>query len=564
MTLHLRVVAQSVVGLVRKNNQDSGYASPQLLVVADGMGGAAAGDLASAVAIDVIKGLDTPELLAPESSAPTETDEHAETDEQIQTDVQLQTDEGVEQTVIVPLAEDTEDADATAEQPPILVQGAAGRNPLLGRLEAAIDEANERIADQVAADYTLEGMGTTVTGAIFDGTQLALAHIGDSRAYLLRDGFLEQLSHDHSWVQSLVDDGKITPEEAAYHPHRSLLLKVLNGQPANDPDLTSVSLQAGDRVLFCSDGLSGMVDDPEIAELMAVPDLDRAVSELVEAALVGGGIDNITVILAEAVDGPAPSETQASETQASETPVTETAVILGAAAEREIPVAPRRTHFETDVPDFPDVDDDEDFDLERGGGTTATAGVAAGQQADDESRYAPRAPAKRRGLRTLLIGLAVLLITAAGLGAGYAWTRTQYFVGADNTQVAIFQGLPDGIPGLPLSQVYEVQDLPVASLPPFYQAQVIAGIEVADLNAARATVDQLKQEAARCAKPPLVPTPSATTTGSPKPIPTPNGSSSTSPSPSPTSTVIGPKVPYETASPAPTQTAATPAAPQDC
>ena len=102
-------------------------------------------------------------------------------------------------------------------------------------MSAAIRRANDRIADLIADDYSLEGMGTTVTGALFDGEQLSLAHIGDSRAYLLRDGRLERLTHDHSWVQSLVDDGKISEAEAAVHPHRSLLLKVLNGQPANDP-----------------------------------------------------------------------------------------------------------------------------------------------------------------------------------------------------------------------------------------------------------------------------------------------------------------------------------------
>ena len=512
MTLHLRVVARSVVGLVRKNNQDSGYASEQLLVVADGMGGAAAGDLASAVAIDVIKDLDTPELLA--SGLPATQD-----------------------------SAPPESTDETAE-PTIIVPGAVGHNPLLGRLETAIGEANERIADQVAADYSLEGMGTTVTGAIFDGSRLALAHIGDSRAYLLRGGLLEQLSHDHSWVQSLVDDGKITQEEAAYHPHRSLLLKVLNGQPANDPDLTSVPLLAGDRLLFCSDGLSGMVDDAEIAELMAVPELDQAVTGLVEAALDGGGIDNITVILAEAT----------------EDAVADVAVILGAAAEREIPAAPRRTHFEAGILGFPGAVGD-DVDSGYPGGAQATTRAVAEQHVDDESRYAPQPPARRRRVRTLVVALAVLLIAAAGLGAGYAWTRTQYFVGADDAQVAIFRGLPDGIPGLRLSQVYEVQDLPVASLPAYYQAQVISGIEVDDLAAARATVLQLKQEAARCAKPPLAPTPSPTTTGSPKPGPT-SSTPTTSTSPSPT--VLGPRLPTVSTSPTPSHSAATPAVPQDC
>jgi len=176
MTFQLKYVTHSEIGLIRKNNQDSGYASPHLLVVADGMGGAAAGDLASAVAIDTIRKIDGP---------------------------------------------------TTGEQ-------------MLDVLASAVHQANDKIAELIESDFSLEGMGTTVTGAMFDGTQLGLAHIGDSRAYLLRDGHLERLTHDHTWVQSLVDDGKITESEAALHPHRSLLLKVLNGQPSNDPDLTMV------------------------------------------------------------------------------------------------------------------------------------------------------------------------------------------------------------------------------------------------------------------------------------------------------------------------------------
>lgn len=500
--LHLRVVAHSEIGLVRKNNQDSGYASAHLLVVADGMGGAAAGDLASAVAIDVIKQLDTPELAAAAPAQPaTET----------------------EDTVIVTRTAEEAEPEAAPEQ------GAAGRNPLLARFAAAIGEANSRIADLVAADYSLEGMGTTVTGALFTDHQLALAHIGDSRAYLLRDSHLERLTHDHSWVQSLVDDGKISPSEAAFHPHRSLLLKVLNGQPANDPDLTTVGLRAGDRLLFCSDGLCGMVDDNRIGALAATPDLETASRDLVDAALAAGGIDNITVILADVVAGPdaaipPPGEAQDEEDTAvrGAVGVTTAGVVLGAAAEREIPVVPRHT---------PLAPDDDDQDLEGSEETPATATrspAAPAGAADDESRYAPRPPAKGRLVRTLLVGLAVLLVVAAGLGAGYAWTRTQYFVGAADGQVAIYQGLPDGIPGLPLAQVYEVQPLPVASLPPYYQAQVNAGIEVSSLDAARATVEELKETAARCAP---SPSPSPKPSSTPKTGSTPKQSDSATPKP---------------------------------
>ena len=173
---------------------------------------------------------------------------------------------------------------------------------MLDRLADAIHRANDRIADLVNADSSLDGMGTTVTGALFDGTELGLAHIGDSRAYRLRDGALSRLTHDHSWVQSLVDEGKISEAEAAIHPHRSLLLKVLNGQPANDPDLAMIPVQAGDRFMFCSDGICGLVDDPEIEAALRLPDLDAALRQLVSEALAEGGIDNITAIIADVVE----------------------------------------------------------------------------------------------------------------------------------------------------------------------------------------------------------------------------------------------------------------------
>src|SRR4030095_13534434 len=170
------------------------------------------------------------------------------------------------------------------------------------RLALAIEQANDKIAELVESDLSLEGMGTTVTGGRFDGTNLALAHIGDSRAYLSRHGPLDRLTHDHAWVQSLVDDGKISETEAAMHPHRSLLLKVLNGQPTNDPDLTMVSVMSGDRLTFCSDGVCGLIDDAAIEAALQVPDLSDAAERLIAEALHQGGIDNITVIVADGVE----------------------------------------------------------------------------------------------------------------------------------------------------------------------------------------------------------------------------------------------------------------------
>ena len=295
-----------------------------------------------------------------------------------------------------------------------------------------------------------------------------------------------------------------------------------------------MELQAGDRLLFCSDGLCGLVDDPRIGELAAHPDLEVAVTDLVDAALAAGGIDNITVILAEAVPeagsvitAEGDSVITADDEDTAVRPVVAATVVLGAAAERDIPSVPRRSSLVPGLSPDEDEDDEEDEDETPANGTGAfetTGAKTPPATRDDESRYAPGPPSKRPIVRTLLVGLAILLVAAAGLGAGYAWTRTQYFVGAAGDQVAIYQGLPDGIPGLQLSQVYEVQDLPVASLPPYYQAQVTAGIEVASVDAARVTIEQLREMARRCAQPTPSPTPRPTATtktpATPKPTPT--------------------------------------------
>uniref|UniRef100_UPI0018E52AB3 PP2C family protein-serine/threonine phosphatase n=1 Tax=Desertihabitans aurantiacus TaxID=2282477 RepID=UPI0018E52AB3 len=280
MTLRLSYVAHSEVGLVRKNNQDSGYASPTMLVVADGMGGAAAGDLASAVAIAEVQDADA-ELRAAA---------HAEQQEAAADDAP-EADGSAPEAPVEAADEPIEAAEITLEPP-----------QMLDVLAGIVERANQRIAELVAADPSLEGMGTTVDALMFDGTDLALAHIGDSRAYLLRDGVLTRLTHDHSWVQSLIDEGRISLEEAAYHPHRSLLLKVLNGQPSNDPDLSTHRMQAGDRLLLCSDGLCGLVEDDVLGSLLAEPDPATALERLVSEAHAEGGIDNITIIIADLLE----------------------------------------------------------------------------------------------------------------------------------------------------------------------------------------------------------------------------------------------------------------------
>src|SRR6516164_3556261 len=239
MTLALRYAVRSDVGLLREGNEDSAYAGPRLLAVADGMGGHAAGEVASAVAIASLADLD---------------------DDMPASELQI-------------------------------------------ALSTAVAHANQILHDMVSADPSIGGMGTTLTAMLWSGSKVALCHIGDSRAYVLSGGEFQQLTHDHTLVQSLVDDGRISPDEAATHPQRSLLLRALDGSNDVEPDLSLREAQVGDRYLLCSDGLSGVVGEPTLHQTLAtVAEPDDAVRQLIDLAIKGGGPDNITCIVADVVD----------------------------------------------------------------------------------------------------------------------------------------------------------------------------------------------------------------------------------------------------------------------
>lgn len=239
MTLKLRYAAVSDTGLVRSANQDSVHAGPRLLAVADGMGGMAAGDLASRIVIDVIAGLD------------------------------------------IEIADDG----------------------LIAALRDALDESNSRIRAAVAEDPSREGMGTTLTAVLFTGTALVLGHVGDSRAYLLRDGEMRQMTRDDTFVQMLVDEGVITPEEAGVHPRRAVVTQAIQGGEAT-PSFTYMRPVAGDRWMLCSDGLSNVVSGETISETLgAYPEPHDCAQRLVDLALRAGAPDNVTVIVADVTDG---------------------------------------------------------------------------------------------------------------------------------------------------------------------------------------------------------------------------------------------------------------------
>jgi protein phosphatase len=233
--LTIRYAVKTDVGLRRTGNEDAAYAGPRLLAVADGLGGHAGGEVASATVIDALRPLDTE----------------------------------------VPAGD------------------------VLTALEDAVRRASSALGDIVEADPALRGLGTTLTALLWSGSQLGLVHIGDSRAYLVRDGEVFQITHDHTMVQLLVDEGRITTEEVATHPQRSLLLRAL-GDFTSEPDLQLREARPGDRYLLCSDGLHGVADADAIGRvLLTVADPDQAATDLVALAIANGGPDNITVIIAD-------------------------------------------------------------------------------------------------------------------------------------------------------------------------------------------------------------------------------------------------------------------------
>ena len=458
MTLALRYVAHSEIGLVRKNNQDSAYVSPTMLMVADGMGGAAAGDLASAVAIRELR-----------------------------------------------------DAD-----------GAYNGEQMLEVVATAIDRAGVVISELVEADPALDGMGSTVCGAMFDGARLGVANIGDSRAYLYRDSVLSRLTRDHSWVQTLVDEGRITEAEALEHPHRSLILKVVNGQPHHLPDLHLVEVQAGDRLLICSDGLCGMVTD-KVIEAELDGERESVLSALIGLAHHEGGQDNITIILADVIEGAAVGATE----------------VLGAAAV---------------------------LDLDNAVETTAQQAALAVESAPRPDpaareliRYSP--VARRRASTWVKVVLAVTIPLLAIGGAGtlwYSYTQGRYYLGADDTLVAIFQGVPEPVFNLPLSHVVEVDTTRVVDLPPYYQERVLETMPAESLDSAKATLATLRLKAAECIRQRALPqaTPTSTT-----PTVPPSNSATGKPGSTPSPVLTAPTSP--SASPSPSDTS-TPAAPMEC
>jgi PPM family protein phosphatase len=385
MTLTLRYAAHSDRGLIRDGNQDSVYAGPRLLAVADGMGGMAAGDVASNIVIGAM----------------------------------------------APLDED--------------VPGDA----LVDALRSAVDTANQQLRDTVDANPHLEGMGTTLTATLFSGSKIGMVHIGDSRAYLLRDGEFAQITKDDTYVQMLVDEGRITLEEASSHPQRSLLTRALDGRDI-DPEYSVRQVLPGDRYLICSDGLSGVVSAETIGQsLREYTDPQQCVERLVQLALRGGGPDNITVVIADATNQD----------------ILEAAPIVGGAAARDRGMA---------------TSADDSTPAARASALSPRAASPeppAGPGNGDDDSDRPR----RRPLRTAVQLIVLAGILSGGLWAGWSYSQRQFYVGAtESGQLAVFRGVPGQIAGLNLSSVHTTSRAELNDLTNAAQEQVKQGIQAKD------------------------------------------------------------------------------------
>jgi len=486
VTLVLRYAARSDRGLVRANNEDSVYAGARLLALADGMGGHAAGEVASQLVIAALAHLDDDEP----------------------------------------------------------------GGDLLGKLDAAVRAGNSAIAAQVEMEPDLEGMGTTLTAILFAGNRLGLVHIGDSRGYLLRDGELTQITKDDTFVQTLVDEGRITAEEAHSHPQRSLIMRALTGHEV-EPTLTMREARAGDRYLLCSDGLSDPVSDETILEALQIPDVAESAYRLIELALRGGGPDNVTVVVADVVDYD----------------YGQTQPILAGAVSGE---------------------DDQQVTLPN---TAAGRASAINPRKEVAKRLPPQVDAVSRSRwsrrrMTFVIAVVVLLVLA-GLAIGRWIIRNNYYVAEYNGMVSIVRGIQGSLLGISLHEPYLVaclnarnelslisygqsgghldcQPMTLQDLSPVGKVQVQAGLPGGTLDQAESQLRKLLADSLLNCPPPRATSPpgpstTAPTSGTPAPSVTASPASTAAPATTSSSAASpGPNHGPATTSPAPP--AATPPA----
>ncbi len=368
---------------------------------------------------------------------------------------------------------------------------------LLGQVAGALHRAHDRIGELVDDDPALTGTSTTATVALFDGQRLGVGHVGDSRAYLYRAGELTRLTHDHTFVQSLIDEGRITEEESRVHPHRNLILKALDGIHEAEPDLFHVDLAVGDRLLLCSDGACGTLDDARLADILSSGTPDYAAVEMVRASLEAGSSDNVTCLVADVIDQPVPDDLEPQ--------------LVGAAAEmrrrpsRSSKASLFRGHRAGDTGELDPVPAEMPEDV----------GFAISNDPLDpeDARYAPRPPRRFGWLRQLMTLAIVAGIAWVAVAAAWSWTQQQYYVGEQDGSVVIYRGLNANLPGISLSTPYESTSVELDRLSEFDARTVRDGIDAGSLEDAHRTVDNL---AAKQSDPQSAPQSAGTTTGTTK------------------------------------------------
>ncbi|MDO4792063.1 MAG: protein phosphatase 2C domain-containing protein [Buchananella hordeovulneris] len=455
MSIFFNYAARSDVGLLRRENQDSAYAGPHLAVMADGMGGPAGGDIASSVAVAHLSALDS--------------DSH-------------------------------------------------GADDLLELLRGAVHDAHQELKERSALEPELAGLGTTCIALLRSGNKLAMVHVGDSRAYLLRDGQFTQVTTDHTFVNFLVQAGRLTEEEAARHPQRNVILRTLgDSTDALELDESVREAVAGDRWLLCSDGLSGVVSAETIATVVgAGTDPATCADVLVDLALRAGAPDNVSVVVVDVLD----------DATSGVTDLPTVPQVVGSAATNRLARS-------------------------RGGSSAAAraAALAAGEDAaapavghsatpgeDEGAEPAEPAKPKWRG-RVAKILAAVVLVAALFLGAN-VWINSFYYVIGTGETVQIYRGIPQQLGPLQFSQLYEETGVRVQLLPPAVRTRLQTAVIRPSLEEARAYVESLQNRPALgspSAKPTASPHASAPASSVSTPPSTP-GSGGPAPSPSLTGT----------------------------
>ncbi|MDV9189537.1 Stp1/IreP family PP2C-type Ser/Thr phosphatase [Streptomyces sp. SR27] len=438
MTLSLRFAAGSHKGMIREGNEDSGYAGPRLLAIADGMGGQAAGEVASSEVISTLVTLD----------------------------------------------DDVPGSD------------------ILTSLGTAVQRANDQLRMMVEEDPQLEGMGTTLTALLWTGQRLGLVHVGDSRAYLLRDGVLTQITQDHTWVQRLVDEGRITEEEATTHPQRSLLMRALGSGDHVEPDLSIREVRAGDRYLICSDGLSGVVSHQTLEDTLAsYQGPQETVQELIQLALRGGGPDNITVIVADVLD------VDGGDTLAGH--LSDIPVIVGAVAENQAQLndggamqtpAGRASGLGRTAPhQQPPAGGFGPPGSGDGHGYGGMPPQGSFESYTDDDFEKPRTG--RKWLKRSFLLVLVLAVVGGGLYGGWRWTQKQYFVGSKDQHVALYQGISQDLAWISLSKVEKDHpEIELKYLPAYQRKQVEDTITGGSLGKAETKISELALQASACKK----------------------------------------------------------------